>query len=288
MKSILVPTDYSESAHHALNFAFLLGENVPVKIILFHWTEILIPTSTPQHMYKELYEGQKQIKYENLKNDTNVLLENLTLSRENINLEYIIGDGAGLEEALLSVVNEKNIDVIVMGTLGASGLSKFFVGSNTAKIIEKAKVPVIAVPANFQFGPIKKIGYASDLSDVNNEIGELVQFAQLFNASIEIFHVYPTIPVVFEVNQENVDKLVADLVRQYPGQVFTLHVVQTYKDNDIVYGIEKYIKSFKPELLAMFTLKRSFWDKLFDASKTEEIAFNTNVPLLTLKKSENK
>ncbi|MBC7389541.1 MAG: universal stress protein [Opitutaceae bacterium] len=286
MKSILVPTDYSESAHHALNFAFLLGENVPVKIFLFHWTEILIPTSTPQHMYKELYDEQRQVKYNNLKKDTILLLENLSVSKENINLEYIIGDGSGLEEALLIAVKDNNIDVVVMGTLGASGIKKLFVGSNTAKIIEKAKVPVIAVPANFQFGPINKIGYASDLNDVKNEIGELVQFAKLFNATIEIFHVYPTFPVFFEVNQENVDNLIAELVAKYPGQKFTLHVVQTYKDNDIVYGIEKYIKDFKPDMLAMFTLKRSFWDKLFDASKTEEIAFNTNVPLLTLKKTD--
>ncbi|MBC7389637.1 MAG: universal stress protein [Opitutaceae bacterium] len=284
MKSILVPTDYSESAHHALKFAFLLGKNVPVKIFLFHWTEILIPTSTPQHMYKELYDEQRQIKLESLQNDTTLLLENLSVSKENINIEYLIGDGSGLDEALLTAVQEKKIDVVVMGTLGASGLSKLFVGSNTAKIIEKAQVPVIAVPANFQFGPINKIGYASDLNDVKNEIGELVQFAKLFNSSIEIFHVYPTFPVFFEVNQENVDKLISELVSKYPGQKFTLHVIQTYKDNDIVYGIEKYIKDYKPDILAMFTLKRSFWDKLFDASKTEEIAFNTNVPLLTLKK----
>ena len=286
MKSILVPTDFSESAQHALKFAFLLGENVSVKIFVFNWTEILIPTSTPQHMYKELYEEQKQVKYTQLKSDTDQLLAKINVSNQSLNIEYVIGDGSGLEEALLKSVTDNNIDVVVMGTLGASGLTKLFVGSNTAKIIEKAQVPVIAVPANLQFGPIKKIGYASDLNDVKNEIGELVQFAQLFNASIEIFHVYPTFPVFFEVTQPNVDKLVAELVQKYPGQKFTINVIQTYKDNDIVYGIEKYIKDFKPDILAMFTLKRTFWDKLFDASKTEEVAFNTNVPLLTLKKAD--
>jgi nucleotide-binding universal stress UspA family protein len=63
-----------------------------------------------------------------------------------------------------------------------------------------------------------------------------------------------------------------------------VHVVQTYKENEVVYGIEKFVKSFKPEMLAMFTVKRNFFDKLFDGSLTEEVAHSTSIPLLTLKK----
>ena len=56
MKTILVPTDYSDNARHALRFALYLNENTPFHIVLLHLGEILVPTSTPQHLYKEMYE----------------------------------------------------------------------------------------------------------------------------------------------------------------------------------------------------------------------------------------
>jgi nucleotide-binding universal stress UspA family protein len=116
------------------------------------------------------------------------------------------------------------------------------------------------------------------------EVGELVRFAKMFKASIDIFHVFPSFPQWVDPSEENIAALTAKLHAAYPGQKFNIQVVQTYKENDVVTGIETFVKSFKPDVLAMFTVKRTFWDKLFDASRTEEFAFNATIPLLTLKK----
>jgi nucleotide-binding universal stress UspA family protein len=284
MKTILVPTDYSDNAHHALRFAFYMSGVSPVRICVFHWTEILIPTSTPQHLYKEKYEEIKNAKTEELKSDTLKVLKSLEVDEQEVNIFYFLKDSASLEESLVETAKEIKADLIVMGTLGASGMKKIFLGSNTSKIIDKAEIPTVAVPAGYFISPIRKIAYASDLKEVKKEVGELVNFAKLFNATIEIFNVHPSFPEWVDPTPENLEKISQELHQAYPGQKFNVHVVQTYKDNDTVYGIKKFVDGYKPDMLAMFTVKRTFWDKLFDPSRTEEVAFDTDVPLLTLKK----
>lgn len=285
MKTILIPSDFSENAHHALRFAIYLSENVDIKICAFHWTEILIPTSTPTHLYKELYDQQFESKLSLLKADTNKVLKSIDHSKTDTKINYILKDSADFEDSVAEAVKENNVNLVIMGTHGASGLKKIFFGSNTTQIIDKAQVPVIAIPASYQISPIHKIAYASDLKDVVTEVGELVKFAKFFKASIEIFHVFPSFPQWVDPSEENLEKLTEKLSASYPNQDFTIRVVQTYKENDVVSGIETYVKSFKPDVLAMFTVKRTFWDKLFDASRTEEFAFNATIPLLTLKKA---
>jgi len=284
MKTILIPTDYSENAHHALRFAIYISEITPLKICVFHWSEILIPTSIPQHLYKELYEQQTESRLVQLKSDTAKVLKSMELSENAKQIHYVLKDGSNLDDCLVDAVNENQVDLVIMGTHGAGGIKKMFFGSNTSRIIEKAQIPVLAVPSDYKLAPIRKIAYASDLKNVKKEVGELVKFAKVFNASIEIFHVFPSFPQWIDPSKENIEKINEELNEIYHGQKFNIHVVQTYKENDIVNGIEKFVSSFKPDVLAMFTVKRSFFDKLFDASRTEEFALSTNIPLLTLKK----
>jgi len=285
MKTILVPIDYSENSQHALRFAiYLLEKSSDLRLIVFHNVEILIPTSTPQHLYKEYYQEQFDAKMEELKAETAKAIQISELTVAPSRVEYVLKDAFSLDVALVETAKEHAVDLIVMGTLGASGLKKVFVGSNTAKVIDKSEIPVLAIPSGYAIAPIKKIAYASDLKDVAAEVGTLVPLAKLFAASIEIFHVYPTYPQWADASKGNLEKISAQLHEKYQGQKFNLHVVQTYKENETVYGIKKFIDSYKPDLLAMFTVKRTFWDKLFDPSRTEELAFDTNVPLLTLKK----
>jgi nucleotide-binding universal stress UspA family protein len=285
MYSVIVPTDYSENANHALRFAIYMSDKVKMKIGVFHWVEILIPTSTPPHLYKELYEEQKSFKLAQLKENVDKVLASLERKAEDVSIDYFLKDGSSLDDTLAEAVKECQADVVVMGTQGASGLTKFFMGSNTASVIDHANVPVIAIPEQYPLGPITKIGYASDLKDVVTEVAELVKFAKPFGASIEIFHVYPSFPQWADSSKENLDKISEHIHKTYPGQKFHLHVVQTYKENDTVYGIKKFVEGYKPDMLAMFTVKRTFWDKLFDSSRTEEVAFDVKVPLLTLKKA---
>lgn len=284
MKTILVPTDYSENANHALRFAIRASETSDLRLIVFHWIEILIPTSTPTHIYKDLYDKELAEKLAELQEHTQNTLGNDTKNVSQIDIAYVIKDASSLTVALAETVAELNVDLIVMGTRGASGLKKIFLGSNTTNVIDEVPAPVMAIPSGYPIGPIDKIGYATDLKDVVGEVGELVKFAQLFRASIEIFHVYPSFPQWMEVTEENVERLSLQLHERYPGQQFVIRVIQTYKENDVLNGIETYVKSYKPDVLAMFTVKRTFWDKMFDASRTEEIAFNTSIPLITLKK----
>ena len=89
------------------------------------------------------------------------------------------------------MVEDKNIDLIVMGTKGATGAQEILFGTNTVHIIKKAKCPVIAIPPNFEYEVPKEILFPTDFEvDFKSEpLGILLKIAQQHISSIEVLHV---------------------------------------------------------------------------------------------------
>lgn len=54
-------------------------------------------------------------------------------------------------------MKEQKIDLVVMGTKGASGVTEILIGSNTADVIEKCHCPVLAIPAESDFKTPTKV-----------------------------------------------------------------------------------------------------------------------------------
>ncbi|CAN5532599.1 hypothetical protein BH23BAC1_BH23BAC1_33470 [soil metagenome] len=75
-----------------------------------------------------------------------------------------------LDENIKALSEELDIDLVVMGTTGATGLKEVFLGSNTSHAIENLDCPVLAIPEHTKFSPINKIFYATDFQseDIEN------------------------------------------------------------------------------------------------------------------------
>jgi len=281
MYTILVPHDNSKNADQALLFALHLSENKPVKVVVFQAGEILILTSTPHDVYLELYPKKIQEKLDDLKEHVKKISHGLNLP--NLELAYEWIDSSDFQEVLEASVIKYNADLIVMGTKGASGISKVLMGSNTVKTIAKANVPVLAIPENMAIKDIKSVAYASDLQSIKSEIGKLVKITNHFNWTINIFHTFPNYPQWADPSQENIDYLLSELNELYKEQSFTIELINTENDNETIKGIAAYITRFKPEVLVMFPSKPTFFDKLMGTSNTDAIAFHSSIPLLVIK-----
>ena len=142
MKTILIPTDFSKNATHALNYAIDLAQHENAKIILLHSYHI---DYTNGYVSANLIE--KEVKDAEQNSATHLKsLYTKVIHAGNIQCECVSRQDLAVD-AILTTIKEKNVDLVVMGTKGASGVTGAIFGSNTARVIEKATCPVIAVPA---------------------------------------------------------------------------------------------------------------------------------------------
>ena len=281
MFTILVPIDFSKNADHALRFAMQLASHRPVKLVVVQIGEILIPTSTPHHVYLELYPQKLKEKTNELKSHVKKIM--LGYELPNLHMEYDWMDAFIFLTAIESAVEKHRVKLIVMGTKGASGLTKILMGSNTVKVIESSKIPVLAIPENTELRIVKSVSYASDLQEIKNEMKVLVKFADHFNWDIRIFHIHPNYPEWVDTSKENLEIIMSEIKKTYPKQVFSIELVATEQENDIVKGIDSYVEDFKPDILVMFPSEITFLDRILRSSNTTEMAFHSTVPLLVIR-----
>lgn len=270
MKTILVPTDFSENANNALHYAIKLAKKEKAKIILlhaFHFTYVY--PEMPLQFLTEQIKTAEQLASNQLK----LLCKKVEKSGE---CEFINQESLPVD-LILDTIKKKKPDLVVMSTTGASGLKKIFMGSITAKIVEKATCPVIAVPEKTEFSPIKNITYATDyyMSDIN-ALSKIVEIAKLFNAKITMLHVcYDMLTHDTEEEYMSTFKSKVENDIQYSNMAYKL----VYGDN-LIDVLEDYIKNESPDLISMSTHYRNLFEKLFDANSTKKMTYHTKVPFL--------
>lgn len=147
MKKILVPTDFSDNARQALDVAVNIAKKTDAEIVLLHVNE-QIGAALPVSEYYYTYDRSIEEKYLNMVHENlEKLLEEVAAELDNKNVRTSV-IGGPFSTIVEDVVKTEGIDLIVMGTKGASGLKEFFVGSNTEKIVRIVKCPVLAVHDN--------------------------------------------------------------------------------------------------------------------------------------------
>ncbi len=160
MKKILVPTDFSDHAYYALKVAAEIARKNNGEIILLHMLElpgqagdaIGVGHELPEIM---LFKNAAINKLEELMDDN--CLEGLQVS-EIIQFELAF-------DGILKVSEKNNIDLIVMGSHGASGFKEMFIGSNAEKVVRNSSVPVLIIKkeqASFNFDSFVFASYFSD------------------------------------------------------------------------------------------------------------------------------
>ncbi|GAA4899303.1 universal stress protein [Flaviramulus aquimarinus] len=270
---ILIPTDFSQLSKIAIQYAIGLSKDFELDLILLH----IINTNTPAMARigsKKLGEAIKT----SSERDMNELLKKIkNESSHNLKISAKIIFGVSIEKAVESFALKNNINIICIGTKGATGLKKMIFGSNAAGIIANSSIPVITIPKYAQYKGINNIVYSSDLENLEEELKLLIPFAKLMNTWINILHIIN--------KQENFD---VDLQFQENRlrTLFSYEKIKTKElENDsIIKGINQYVEDIDADMVAMFTRRTALFEKLFHKSVTKSAAFQTKTPLLTFQK----
>jgi len=272
MKTILVPTDFSINAENALQYAVNIAKRTQAKIILLHTFHIEHNSAPlPVNMVEKQIEVTRQNSNAHLKALCN------KVSHNSKNLIDFISSHNFLIDEILTLSEERNIDLIVMGTQGANGkLGRQIFGTNSSKVIEKAKCPVITIPEGNSHFDIKTIVYATEYLDSDIAcLQNIADMAKLFEAKIQVIHISEFDDYDAKKVLENFQSKVTESVG-YKNISFKLLI-----SNDIEQKIEEYIEEEKGiDMLVMSAHDRSMMDKLFGKSITKVMAFYLSIPLM--------
>jgi nucleotide-binding universal stress UspA family protein len=274
MKTILVPTDFSENAANAIRYAAALAARNKSKLILAHaipgetltsleGSAVALPPDPRLEVYylNKLVEYGKQIRMEN---------------GQDFELEAVCVNGS-LPDNLNKLVANKQVDLVVMGTKGAHSLLETFLGTNTFNFMRQALCPVLAIPEKAYFREIKRIAYASDfeIKEESLYLQQLLAFAEPFGPQVYIIHIKSE-------QQLGVvpDRLVLhNLKAAFPDYPFCIRQI---RQDDVVTALQDFVQDNQIDILAVGIQKRIWLEKLFHHSISRQLAFHSSGPLLAL------
>ena len=286
VRRILVPVDFTPHAENAVSYALALAAKLKADVQLLH--VYFDPLMSP---YSHLETYTFSVNLDKITREIEVeAAENLvelvdkmkkTLKKHHargVNVFYDLVKGNAVD-SILSYVKEYKPGLLVMGTRGSEleGYRSF--GSVTSKVIEKAKIPVLAVPKGYDatsFQTPDRVLYATNCDDTDYwAMSKLASFVKPFGSMIYCLHVSEDI--------EKSEELFMYKVRQFLNDTLGIRKIECglLECLDPQLGLEDFIKEKQIELVAITTHHHSLFSKLFlKSSITRKFLFQTEIPLL--------
>lgn len=264
MKKILVPCDFSKPAINAFRFALDVASQSKGSIELLHVIELPVMHDTAlmpvlnfeQELLTELKEKSE--------GEFSKMLT--TYKKDNVKVSFSVVYGA-VSFQIIDYIKNNDIDLVLMGSQGASGLKEIFIGSNTEKIIRHSPVPVL-ITKNYFKGKIENIVFPNDLSTANqNDLVQKVKALQsFFKATLHL--VWINTPLNFQPDPITRENLKA-FVKEYSLKDCTVNIFNHLTAEN---GIIEFSRLVKADVIAMGTHGRKGISHLLNGSMTEDIA----------------
>jgi nucleotide-binding universal stress UspA family protein len=273
MKRILVPTDFSKHAEYALRVAAQIAKKNNSEIYLLHMLElphqgsdaVSSGSAIPQIMY---FKEMAINKLETLM-DADFL--------EGINVSEIIQFEKAFD-GIMEISKKNNVDLIVMGSHGASGYEEMFIGSNAEKVVRSSEVPVLVIKNETDEFKADKLVFASDFSDeIKKPFAKLIEFATIFNSHLDLVMI--NTPNSFK-STAVAEKIMTEFLE---GTNFTNYSSHIYNDVNVEKGILNYSSSVDADIIGMCTHGRTGFSHFFNGSISEDLVNHTVRPVITFK-----
>jgi nucleotide-binding universal stress UspA family protein len=272
MKRILVPTDFSPQAENALKVAAIIAQKNNAEIYLEHSLDLpgnLTTGSSSSAKPESIY----FIKLANQKFEEVLKKDYL----KPIDVHEAIGHGEIYDDVQLTV-EDKNIDLIVMGSHGTSGFKEMFIGSNVEKVVRTSKIPVLVIKNQHETFDIKDFVFATDFTEECRKPFEQAQkFANAIGAKMHLLFVNS--PNDFKTTAE-INTIFKKFLKGADNQDYTLNV---YNDISVEKGVLGFTKEINAQLIGMSTHGRKGLSHFFNGSISEDLVNHAKMPVITFK-----
>tara|TARA_R110002072_G_scaffold196937_1_gene354247 strand:- start:61 stop:903 length:843 start_codon:yes stop_codon:yes gene_type:complete len=278
MKNILLPTDFSKNSWNAIEYAINFYKDTPCNFYLLNVgrESNLVVNDSPYIPNKDVLENLI------LKPSKQKLKQFLKQIREEFPKNkkhnfYTLVDCNFFIDSIRKHVKEKEIDLIIMGTKGASGFKEYMIGSNTGEVITKVSCTTLVVPENAKYTALKEIAFPTDfILSYNTQILKSISaILQKENASLRILHINKK-KIQLTIDQENNKDVLEDLFSNFEG---SFHNLTNTKVED---AVQCFVESRNINMIAMVAKSLNYFQQILFHSKVEKISYHTNVPFLVL------
>lgn len=276
MKKIILPTDFSKNAHNAICYALeLYGKMECTFYLLNTYTPAIYESEYILHSPGQI--GLGDIYQSSSMEQLEALKKELEQKYKNPKHTFIIHSVFNLLiDEIVYVAKKEEVDMIIMGTQGATGAKEIFMGSHTVHVIKKAPCPVLAVPAGFNYVDPKEILFPTDY-EINYQHAQLSAFLDLathYGSKVDIIHVSSGNELTEKQlkNKDTLDQLMGE------GK----HRFHDLPSQEIIEGINSFRSKGKVDLLVMIQNKHTFMERLFIEPVIKKIGFHVTIPFMVL------
>lgn len=271
MKRILVPTDFSEQAENALKVAVQMATKNDGVIHLLHSMEL------PGHLANKntgsLPEALYFIKLAEKQFDE--LLAKPYL--QDVEIHQAMGHGEIYDDIAVAV-KQSDIDLVIMGSHGASGFKEMFIGSNTEKVVRTSTTPVLVIKNPHPDFKVDSFVFATDFSEeCRVPFDNAQKFAKAAGAKMHLLFI--NTPNDFKTTTQAND-IMNSFIKGMGLENYTLNI---YNANSVEKGILEFAKDSSADLIGMSTHGRKGISHFFNGSISEDLVNHANMPVITFK-----
>ncbi|SDE48622.1 Nucleotide-binding universal stress protein, UspA family [Pricia antarctica] len=264
MKKILLPTDFSDNAQKAIDYALYLFEKETCTFYLLH-AYFNVPSAT----------GNKMTAKEDLKQ----LAQTLEAKNNSKHLFKTIMETDSVINLVNRTVINKGVDFVFMGTKGSSAMREILIGGNTTDVLKHLVFcPVVTVPEGHDHGLPEEIVFATDFKHrfEKHELVPLIILTKIWNSRLTVVHVHTE----KELNDDQ--KQNKELLKQ--GLKPIKSKFMEIKMEDTIAGTLRNFEREKTEigLLALLRTRHGYFQKLLREPVVRNMAFRTEVPFMVL------
>ncbi len=268
MRTILVPTDFSENAKKALEFAQTIAERYEAGISLVHaYSPPAVDPSLPVETWVTLADQTEKVNADALE----ALEKECVKKGFKCTTKQELGPAS---EVILDEIKTQKPILVVMGRTGKGGWLDKLMGSVASAVAVKALCPVLVLPPDTHTKTIRRIVYATELERPEaNALGFAFNLAEHFNADLTLVKV----DAPFEVNVFEDEEFKEDIVKEFGEKKYNLIAI---KADSVVSGIQDYADEHHIDLIVMATRKRDWLAELINPSVAKKMVLDTHVPVL--------
>ncbi len=276
MIRVLLLTDFSPEADNAIKYAVALFKEMPCEFVVLNvhkssdFTTDSILTATPESSV-----------YDSIIADNTAALNKYMAQ---INEQYNspshsfkgLVDYDVFTDAVIQAINQYNIDYLVMGTSGHTGLKESIFGSNVLHVIRQVACPLIVVPENYAFNGLNKVLFTQTQEQMfaNTAFNPLMLLLKNREAQVHLLGIHPKDhKAKLDTNLESLKQTV---FKEFTGTLESLDGL------NVATAIDAYEQLHPIDLHVFFAQHESLWHRIIFGSQTSQIRHKTHVPLLLL------
>lgn len=272
MKKIIVPVDFSTTSINAAQFAAELAVFYGADIILYHAYQLPVVLHEFSYPVFDINETQAAAEHE-----LEIIKEHI-LAKLKVQVPVtVIAEMVSLQDGLASLCGAVTADIVIMGLSGKNALTRLIVGSNTIKTIQELKYPVLVIPPQAEFVPVRKMGFACDYKSIaqTTPVDFFKKVVTDFRADLYVLNINRP-----GLNQSEAIVKEGMLLQELLKEIKPLY--NTIEAGDVIDGINWFIGKEKLDWIVVIPKKHPLLQKMFSRSHTKDMLHHTHVPVLCI------